>query len=365
MKTFITVSDRLGFVGAFSDLSAANVALREYMGFPFVYTEWADDAGSPPEGQAAERKVDLTTEEQPSDQTEEQSAGLGRPTEGMPTEGSLGHPEEGRPSDLAVPQSDDPGRPAKMQPAEGQPEEGRPAEGQPEERRPEEGRPEEGRPGEGRPAEGRPAEGQPEEGQPEEGRPGDLAEGSPGQPGEGQPAEGRPDEGQPAEGRPAEGRPDEGQPEEGRPSEGRPSGLAGDSVCGHPKKRGSGRQRTNSGGVPVWILPYAANGVLACASTSKSYVKKVQFELLRLDLVFPDDLKYLKTKMDTITAPAKRRLDEAISVRAAINGEVAEQSDAETVNSFLEFAARCATIPCGSSDVNLLLKGVVPHQLYE
>jgi hypothetical protein len=85
--------------------------------------------------------------------------------------------------------------------------------------------------------------------------------------------------------------------------------------------------------------------------------------------VFSDDLKYLKTKMGMISAPAKRRLDEAISVRAAINGEraeFAEQSDAETVKNFLEFAARCATIPScegGSSEANLLLKGVAPHQL--
>jgi len=39
-KTFVVVSDRLGFVGAFWDVAAAQAALCRYAGFPFVYTEW-------------------------------------------------------------------------------------------------------------------------------------------------------------------------------------------------------------------------------------------------------------------------------------------------------------------------------------
>lgn len=39
-KTFVVVSDRVGFVGAFADVAGAREALRKYAGFPFVYSSW-------------------------------------------------------------------------------------------------------------------------------------------------------------------------------------------------------------------------------------------------------------------------------------------------------------------------------------
>lgn len=45
-ETFVVVSDREGFVGAFTDIRAAQAALADYGGIPFVYGEWPLNEGA-------------------------------------------------------------------------------------------------------------------------------------------------------------------------------------------------------------------------------------------------------------------------------------------------------------------------------
>jgi len=40
-KTFVVVSDNVGFVGAYPTVASAQEALRPYLGVPFAYGEWA------------------------------------------------------------------------------------------------------------------------------------------------------------------------------------------------------------------------------------------------------------------------------------------------------------------------------------
>lgn len=110
----------------------------------------------------------------------------------------------------------------------------------------------------------------------------------------------------------------------------------------------------------VWILPYKANNAVACASNVKAVVETAQQELLRLDLVHGDDVKYWEAVVGTVITPAKLRLDDVVrAMHAAGDGEKADK-DRETVSSFLDFASRHdAEEPAR----NNLLESVVPVAL--
>lgn len=109
----------------------------------------------------------------------------------------------------------------------------------------------------------------------------------------------------------------------------------------------------------VWVLPYKANGVVACASDDKAVVETAQRELLRLDLVPPDDVIYWEGVVGTIVAPAKLRLDDVAAGMMAASPEK-NQRDAAAMDAFHELATH------GEEEeperINLL-KFVVPRAL--
>lgn len=56
--TFVTISDRDGFVGAFSSLQKAQEALRQFAGVPFICTEWPRVTPDPATADAAASSAD-------------------------------------------------------------------------------------------------------------------------------------------------------------------------------------------------------------------------------------------------------------------------------------------------------------------
>lgn len=92
----------------------------------------------------------------------------------------------------------------------------------------------------------------------------------------------------------------------------------------------------------VWILPYKNNAV-ACASNIKAVVETTQRELLRLDLVHGDDVKYWEAVVGKIARPAQLRLDDFVAAMRAdpsVPGDEKKDKDSQTVSSFLNFASR-------------------------
>lgn len=63
----------------------------------------------------------------------------------------------------------------------------------------------------------------------------------------------------------------------------------------------------------MWILPYIANNAVAYAA-----VEKVQADLVQLDLVPPDEVRYWESTMGEINPAAKRRFDEVSLVQATV-----------------------------------------------
>ena len=94
----------------------------------------------------------------------------------------------------------------------------------------------------------------------------------------------------------------------------------------------------------VWILPYK-NNTVACASNIKAVVETAQRELLRLDLVHGDDVKYWEAVVGTIARPAQLRLDDLVAAMQAApsapdDADKKKDKDGQTVSSFLDFASR-------------------------
>ncbi len=71
MDSFVTVSDRVGLVGAFESVDSARVALRKYAGFPFVFARWP----LPPGGAAAEQKDAAAGAEKGASEQKDAAAG--------------------------------------------------------------------------------------------------------------------------------------------------------------------------------------------------------------------------------------------------------------------------------------------------
>jgi hypothetical protein len=56
-KSFIVVSDREGYVGAFRSVGEAQRVLGKYIKLPFIYTKWPDNSGKPEKSKKTKRKV--------------------------------------------------------------------------------------------------------------------------------------------------------------------------------------------------------------------------------------------------------------------------------------------------------------------
>jgi hypothetical protein len=135
-----------------------------------------------------------------------------------------------------------------------------------------------------------------------------------------------------------------------------------------PRKKAPPAEAAGDGGETVanekedliWVLPYKNNAV-ACASNVKSVVETVQRELLRLDLVHDDDVKYWEAVVGNITSPAQLRLDDLVAaMTAAPSAPGSEKKDEDTVSKFLDFASRHDK---GEPARINLLESVVPRAL--
>jgi hypothetical protein len=129
----------------------------------------------------------------------------------------------------------------------------------------------------------------------------------------------------------------------------------------------------------IWILPYRANNVVACASNDKAVVEATQRVLLCLDLVHSDEVKYWEAVVGTTHALAAERLDRVVeSFKAATKLPVDENkansdgvsreldknnNDSKTIADFLKFAAQGD--PEAEPERINLLESVVPCDLFE
>jgi hypothetical protein len=110
-------------------------------------------------------------------------------------------------------------------------------------------------------------------------------------------------------------------------------------------------------GAPVWVIPYSANNVVACASTDKAVAVSAQAALLRLDLVPPDDVKYWEARVGEIVAAARRRFEEE---ETPGGGESLEKRDQAVVDRFIQETTRLPDFLTENKRVSIL-EGVVPR----
>jgi len=137
--------------------------------------------------------------------------------------------------------------------------------------------------------------------------------------------------------------------------------VEGDTV--ETAVEGDGNDNTSNETI-VWILPYKANNAIACASNSQSIVETAQKELLRLDLVHPDDVTFWEAVLDSTHTLAKKRLNDVVEAFKASPTAPIERAemDKETVASFIEYAARSEPQP-EPKRINLL-ESVIPRDLF-
>lgn len=119
----------------------------------------------------------------------------------------------------------------------------------------------------------------------------------------------------------------------------------------------------------VWILPYKANNAVACASNVQAVVETAQQNLLRLGLVYDDNVKYWEAVVGVVSRPAQIRLNALVAAASTPPpGPADEKKDTETVSNFLAFACEGACEIASRHDEKEpkridLLESVVPRAL--
>lgn len=67
----------------------------------------------------------------------------------------------------------------------------------------------------------------------------------------------------------------------------------------------------------VWVVPYIHNNAVAYVSDDREAAAAVQNELLRIELVYPDDLDYWEQPLGVVAPAARRRFEEVLGVLSA------------------------------------------------
>ena len=123
-------------------------------------------------------------------------------------------------------------------------------------------------------------------------------------------------------------------------------------VTSHP--RSDPRSKT------VWTLPYRGSAAVAYASDDRDEILRAQKILLKLDLVYDDDIKHWECEIGEITAPALRRF-EAVTQSLDVVA-MQEQADALLRGGETDPTA-LPTEKSSTARINLL-ESVIPRELF-
>ena len=110
----------------------------------------------------------------------------------------------------------------------------------------------------------------------------------------------------------------------------------------------------------VWALPYRGNNAVAYVSDSKSKIREIQIDLLRVGLTFPDDVDFWEHEIDKVSEAAAKRF--AIAQSVISHEHSAHKSrDQKNIDRFIKFASKDDPPP-KLARLNLL-ESVVPVRL--